>query len=152
MHLCWLLYYFNLAHCCDTPILEALWLTLDRVSAELDRILSRLKLQLAIWDFIFHPWDLTWIIGSSSSPSGRLCSFKIEYTSSGTETVLSKTGVKFSLGRGVWYKSFTFDIAYPSNHYTSWDSTDQLLTVYPNRISWYYALVTFLNPVVLELE
>lgn len=47
----WLLQYFCVAFSFTAPLLEAVWITADRASFELQRILPRIKYQLTDWSY-----------------------------------------------------------------------------------------------------
>jgi hypothetical protein len=51
INLFWLIRYFGIAFQCVTPVLEALWVTSDRVQHELDLLLIPIDIQLREWEY-----------------------------------------------------------------------------------------------------
>ena len=52
MNLLWLIEYLCIALDCDSPVLEAFWISGDRMHAEQQRILPRLQQYLVAWGFV----------------------------------------------------------------------------------------------------
>jgi hypothetical protein len=144
MELIRLLVYFNLAFSCDVPILEALWVTGDRVAAEISLILPRLKYQLAEWGFTFVPWNLLWFRGDSRV----LGAYKECRMSRGN---LFPWGQCCALHES-HKKDFSFQPSYPHNSYQIWDESEQSLQKIPTRDSWYHLLLCYLKPADIELK
>jgi hypothetical protein len=55
MNLFWFLRYLGIACECDAPILEAIWLTSDRLHHELDLLLIPIDIQLRDWGYPKQP-------------------------------------------------------------------------------------------------
>jgi hypothetical protein len=142
MNLFRLLLYAYLALSCDTPILEALWLAGDRITAELSCILPRLHYQLTRWRFTFDPFQLAWSYNTFEDPEKRACRV-------GADPVAR-------LGRlSAWYnttnKVFSFHLSYPANNYQIAEVGERFVTSYPSRSAWFNTLLFFLTPPVTPI-
>jgi hypothetical protein len=145
LDLLWLLQYFHLAFACDTPILECLWITGDRVEAEFAKILPLLDKQLLFWGFGFG--------GPGSRPEHPFW-FRYRFRENRTCTKINANNIGFSITRNGQTTFFMFRIGYPRNHYAYENRTSLSQGIvhlhrkcsHENREDWYKHLVRKLMP------
>jgi hypothetical protein len=137
MQLFRLLVYFHAALECDVPIVEALWITGDRLRAEFTLLLPRLHYLLTEWGFSFKAKKIFWERSKPGSEDFRSCLVTFGERVGWGQLLIRKKGAVTTL---------SFKIAYPRNDYQIFDHLLQVFVSFPSREVWWKAVCSGLKP------
>ena len=126
--LLWFLRYLFLALQCPIPIVEAIWITSDRLAFESERLLPRIKYQLLSWDY--------------NKDNGSWFRFY-----RGRQALCLMSPLKFNLVAHLLLDTattFGVSISYPTNIYYVEESPGISQLVFSSRREWLSSLLNLL--------
>jgi hypothetical protein len=129
----WLLPYLHLAHECDGPILESLWLTTDREKQEFAFVIPILHSQLTAWGYYFRRRDMMW--SRFRAGENRTC-----------QQLRASPMPGFSITWNDAETFYTFELMLPTNRYLIDDVAHPFIRT---REMWLTSLFTGLKPIEL---